>query len=725
MRRRRLALLVAALGGAATGDALWHGAMQERSAGPPPGWRMEESRVPYRLTALSGPLALSPAAWSLDFWRAIRPPGHGAASLSAVVEIPEGGQIELWPAADPGHQGEAGVGLVLERIGEPSSGVVQATETGRRRVNCTAPLPAPGDRTRVSIAPTAEGVVATVGETATRCTVQARGSGPVIRPGLRRVQVSALVVGEEVVPAPGPEGRPLWALAGAVTGLMFCLLELTRLPSSAVLLSTAPLLLAIWLGPRDLRLWAETARLSFVPSAWLGAGIPLGLALLARAGLHLGRALQESRRAGITRDWPLTAVVAAGLPVIASAIYVPGAADPALLALATAGGVGGVGLGLVALLRRLGSLRPRRAAAWCVAVGSALGFAISLSHPLGREAVTGAMLAGSAAALLLWANVNAARARWLNLSSLGSLAVLVFGVELTLRNVPAGQAWGGGGARLAPDDIYGWVPTAEAEFQAMKEGQASDYPSSGNPVALAPPDGRPRIVAMGGSTTGGAFQNDDLSEFYPAKLDGMLEGRAQVLNQGVGGWTTWHIRRFVERNLDALAPDVLILYVGHNDLLTPVPRPYSQLYAAWDSPGLATRAARSLGSLRIFGALRYLLTSLRSPGDRVAVPLPEARENLRAILAQITGRGGRALLASEGLAPDPGPLLEYNRMMAELAASTPGVGYRDLASLLHEQDSAAVFLDDCHLSGLGHEIVAQALQEALLAEGMIGGADGP
>ncbi len=725
MSRRRVALLIGVLGGAATGDALWNGAMQERSSGPPSGWRMEESRVPYRLTELSGPLPLVADAWSLDFWRAIRPPGHGAASISALVSIPDGGQLELWPAADPGHQGEAGVGLVLERIGAASSTVVQATETGRRALKCSTPLPPPGATTRVSVAPTEEGIVATVGGTAARCQAQARGSGPVIRPGLRRVQIRELMIGEEAIAAPGPEHRALWALGGATLGLALTALELSRLPSLAVIWSTAPLLLALLLGQRDLRLWAETARLSFVPAPWLGAGLPLLGALLARIGLHLARALHETRRGGPTRDWPLSAVVAASLPAVVGSLGLPGSAPHGLLALATVGGMGGLGVGMVLLLRRLGSLRPRRAAAWCVGVGSMLGFAIALTRPLGREAVTGAVLVGSALAVLIWANSNAGRARWLNLSSLLAVAALLFGTELTLRHTMAGRGWSGGGGRLQPDDIYGWVPTAEAEFHALERGGASDYPSSGNPVALPPPDARPRLVAMGGSTTGGAFQNDDLGDFYPAKLDALLEGRVQVVNQGVGGWTTWHVRRFLERNLEALAPDILTLYVGHNDLLTPVPAPYAELFRAWEDPGLAGRAVSALSGMRLFQAFRYLVVSLRPPGQRVAVPLEDARENLDAILTLVGARGGRVLLASEGLAPDPGPLLAYNAMMSELAERHPGAAFLDTASLLHEQDSAAVFLDDCHLSGRGHQLVAEAMRDALTRAGMIQADAGP
>ena len=109
--------------------------MQSQSSGPPEGWILEESRVPYRLAALSGPLDLSPDAWGLDFWRAIRPavPKGSPASIEATVRLPDGGQLELWPSADLKKGTRAGVALVLERVGSPSSAVLQLTAGGRRR----------------------------------------------------------------------------------------------------------------------------------------------------------------------------------------------------------------------------------------------------------------------------------------------------------------------------------------------------------------------------------------------------------------------------------------------------------------------------------------------------------------------------------------------------------------------------------------------------------------
>ena len=114
----------------------------------------------------------------------------------------------------------------------------------------------------MTIAPSAEGVSASVGESRVSCKASLRGDGPAIRPGLRRVLVSDLVVRGQDLGVPGPASRPLWAGLGALGVALLVLGEL-RFGAApiAVAWTSAPLLAALWMGGRDLRLWAETARL--------------------------------------------------------------------------------------------------------------------------------------------------------------------------------------------------------------------------------------------------------------------------------------------------------------------------------------------------------------------------------------------------------------------------------------------------------------------------------
>ena len=726
-RARWLALAAGVVGGAAGGEATWRGAVEAAASRAPPDWTEQAPDVPMRLGSLMGRVAPDPDAWSLDFWRTLWPDDphlrSGPAPIQATVRIPEDGQVELWTALPRRGADAGGVALVLERVGEGSSRVVQQVRGGRRAVSCDAALPPmTGAATPVRIEPMPNGVEVEVDGVSTLCLATLPQSGPALRAGLRRVQVRDLVVGQVPVPAPGPHLRLLWWAGGAALCVGLVALELWSGAAAAlVALTTLPLLLAAAFLGVDVRTFAETARVTWLPVPWLAALGPAMAALVAKATHHLARLLREAAwlLSEPDRDWPWAAPLAAAVP---SALAIGSA--PGALGGAAAAGLGlavslGAGACVVVLLGWLGSLRPRRTATIVVAFGTLVACAMGLAGPLHRLAPALAGVAALAIGGVIWANVNASRARAFNLTSLALVVGALAATEGSVRYTQAGVAWSATGARTRPDDIYGWVPQATETFALMEAGQHTDYPDKGYPVAISADAGRPRVVAMGGSTTGGAFQNDDLADFYPARMGELLGERVQVLNQGVGGWTTWHIRRYLSDHLDALNPDVLTLYVGHNDLLTPAPVPYAQLYTAWRGPGWGQDVGRVLGQLRLYQALRYGLSALRPPGQRVAVPVADARENLLDIAGMVTERGGRVVLASEGLAPDPGPLAGYNAMMRGLADGLADVSYIDVAGRLHGWEGERVFLDDCHLTETGHRMVADAFVAELRRLGVV------
>ena len=92
-----------------------------------------------------------------------------------------------------------------------------------------------------------------------------------------------------------------------------------------------------------------------------------------------------------------------------------------------------------------------------------------------------------------------------------------------------------------------------------------------------------------------------------------------MLNQGVGGWTTWHIEQYIDQKQALLNPDVITLYVGHNDILTSVPMPYKEFVSLWQRQSSST-LAKQLSSLRLYQAFKYILVSLRGANNKVAVP---------------------------------------------------------------------------------------------------------
>ena len=272
-----------------------------------------------------------------------------------------------------------------------------------------------------------------------------------------------------------------------------------------------------------------------------------------------------------------------------------------------------------------------------------------------------------------------------------------------------------------------WIRTvgyerAAKEFQELLElKQYRSYPSEGFPVRPSEPrPGVHRIVAFGGSSTGGAFQMDNLDYFWPKQLENRLSPSGwEVLNQGVGGWNTLHIRLYAESQLDRLKPDILALYVGHNDLFTRGVASHKQLLTQYREGGKGAVAAidSALHASRLFVGFKFFVLSWR--GDAaVAVPVADARENLTAILELAKERHIHVLLMTEALNPDATPMEGYAALEAQLAAEFGQASF-DAARAFSTQADPDDFLDDCHLSVTGHQRLAGWIEDQLRAVGWL------
>lgn len=92
----------------------------------------------------------------------------------------------------------------------------------------------------------------------------------------------------------------------------------------------------------------------------------------------------------------------------------------------------------------------------------------------------------------------------------------------------------------------------------------------GAEVPMPKPPGNYRIVCIGGSTTYCSSVADD-SATYPAQLERILreqygDTRAEVLNAGVAGWSSWECLIDLELRLLDLEPDLFVVYHGVNDV---------------------------------------------------------------------------------------------------------------------------------------------------------------
>lgn len=380
--------------------------------------------------------------------------------------------------------------------------------------------------------------------------------------------------------------------------------------------------------------------------------------------------------------------------------------------------------GLIALLGLLASCRGF-ASPLLAALGPLLGVGIlvlALRKP--PDSPGWLILAGLAIPFSAIVVLNTRPVRWHGLLSLLLSVLLLVQAELGLRWTALNQSW-------AP--TQGWE-RARSEFQELLEiRRFRRYPDQGFPVQPPAPDPeRRRIVALGGSSTGGAFQMDDIELFWPRKLqDRVAERGWEVVNQGVGGWNSLHVRLYVESQIERLDADLLAIYIGHNDLLSFTPVPYRELLRRYEREAAGSgrsSLARSLSStldrVRLYSGLRFALLSLRDREQAVAVPPSDARENLAAIIALAQSHQARVLLMTEGLNPDPSPMEPYGEMLSSLALES-GSLYLDAARALYLSGDTSLFLDDCHLSEAGHRLLAERVDEHLSASGWLQGGAPP
>ena len=306
---------------------------------------------------------------------------------------------------------------------------------------------------------------------------------------------------------------------------------------------------------------------------------------------------------------------------------------------------------------------------------------------------------------LIWVNVNAARVPYYNVAALALGCALMGSTEVMVRFTHVGSLWN------AADNHHGAgsMKTLIEQIEGMASGVPSVYPSKGFPVAVPPKSAPIRVACLGASSTGGAFQNDSLDDFYPARMSHMRPPNTEIVNQGVGGWTSFHIRKYLEGHADTLDANIWTIYLGVNENL-PTRMSFADLYDAWEA-GSLSEGITALDNIRLFQGLRLFTRGLQ-PGAGAGVSPEALRDNLEQIVQLAQARQVKVLLMSEGVRPDPRILWHYAAVMSEVADESDDVVYLDTATLLDQVGDGA-FIDSNHLTDLGHRTVAAALKAEL------------
>ena len=182
----------------------------------------------------------------------------------------------------------------------------------------------------------------------------------------------------------------------------------------------------------------------------------------------------------------------------------------------------------------------------------------------------------------------------------------------------------------------------------------------GPEVAPTKPEGTVRIALLGGSSAFGYLVSDGAEAARLLQERLRTEGHAvEVLNAGVPGYNLFQTTPRFERLVMPLAPDIVVLYLGWNDLpyITSA-RPGAEEFRVRP---VASWWERLLGHSTLYGFIRYRLLggAVRLvPADLTRVIPTDAgkarfHENLQGVANAVATVGARLIVCAQASAAHP------------------------------------------------------------------------
>lgn len=276
------------------------------------------------------------------------------------------------------------------------------------------------------------------------------------------------------------------------------------------------------------------------------------------------------------------------------------------------------------------------------------------------------------------------------------------------------------------DPVLLWRPTPQAGVTNSLGFLGPDWSGEKKP-------GVSRVATLGDSCTIAGKPP------YPEELQKKLGPRFEVLNAGVGSWSSYQGLQLLRTRLLAYHPDAVTIYFGWNDHWLAWAAPDKELSRLLDRQW---RAGNLVNKSKVLQALLKLIAKARGgprfgPETPYRVSLDDYEGNLRRMAGLIKASGAKAVFvtAPSGLTPehpvtkqlcedthnfyDPALIgsvhAAYNERVRRAAAETGSTLVdleRDFAAA---KEPGALFTDGIHLSAAGHERAAARLAAALRA----------
>ncbi len=117
----------------------------------------------------------------------------------------------------------------------------------------------------------------------------------------------------------------------------------------------------------------------------------------------------------------------------------------------------------------------------------------------------------------------------------------------------------------------GWfIADGHGAYRVNYEPGTIFLPAMERIVVMPKPADELRIFALGGSTTAGAYVDQPFaSRMLPQLQSALVDRQVNVINAGVGAFASHRLLEIVKRTCLS-DPDLLVVYMGHNEFLEPV-----------------------------------------------------------------------------------------------------------------------------------------------------------
>lgn len=276
-----------------------------------------------------------------------------------------------------------------------------------------------------------------------------------------------------------------------------------------------------------------------------------------------------------------------------------------------------------------------------------------------------------------------------------------------------------------------WAPKdfREKMFQSIREYMIDDVMVEGTEAGSGKV-----IYFFGGSATAGAGLENPLDAFaYQTKNlwnEKYPDKSMAVVNGGVGGYTTFQIRRLIETYMDDIKADLFVLYFGFNDTQKTYGRyTHKQIYEIMygkgrgSGPGWIGKTQLLLGRLRTYNFLVNAFNQIKEKLQGTAldttvraVPIQDMEENLEAILKICKHNKIHLLLLAEAAndSEREGSYRNTHNAILRFAIANQ-VPFVDVHVEINKMKNAStLFLDDVHLTAEGHRRVAEMITKAIV-----------